>query len=277
MSKTSNARTSGQVAFVTGASAGIGQATALALSKVGYRVFGTSRKADNGGIVDGIEMVRCDVTSDESVAAAIAHLQAKAGTIDLLINNAGAGILAAAEESSIEQLHRLFDTNFYGTVRMVNAVLPIMRRQGSGRIINMSSILGLIPAPFSAYYAATKHAIEGYSESLDHEVRGFGVRIALVEPGYTRSSFEQSMAAPDQPLSVYDAARANASQMIADNMKTADTSESVAETIVRAASAKHPYARYTSGKGVGRLALLRRWVPAPAFDKSLRRQMRLPQ
>ena len=119
-------------------------------------VFGTSRKAENGAIVDGIEMVRCDVVSDESVNAAMSHVRSAAGRVDLLVNNAGAGMLAAAEESSIEQVHSLFDTNVYGTVRMINAVLPIMRGQGSGRIINLSSILGLIPAPFSAFYAATK-------------------------------------------------------------------------------------------------------------------------
>ena len=276
MNTTDNTPVSGNVAFVTGASAGIGQATSLALMKAGYRVFGTSRKVETGSVVDGIEMVRCDVTSDESVAAAVAHVQEKAGRLDLLINNAGAGILAGAEESSIAQLHALFDTNVYGTVRMINAVLPLMRRQGAGRIINLSSIRGLIPAPFSAHYAATKHAIEGYSESLDHEVRGFGIRVVLIEPGFTKSSFEQSMGAPDTPLAVYAAARKNAAQMIAASMKTADTSESVAQTIVRAATAKHPDRRYTSGKGVGRLALLRRFVPASAFDKSLRKQMQLP-
>lgn len=275
MSTTSADAVGPKIALVTGASAGIGQATVLALSKAGFRVFGTSRKANTGDMVDGVEMVRCDVTSDESVTSAVAHVQARSGRIDLLVNNAGAGILAAAEESSIVQLHTLFDTNVYGTVRVVNAVLPIMRLQGSGRIINLSSILGLIPAPFSAYYAATKHAIEGYSESLDHEVRGFGIRVVLVEPGYTRSSFEQSMAAPDRPLALYEMARANALQVIADSMKTADLPESVAETIVRVASISRPGARYTSGKGTGRLALLRRYAPASAFDKSFRSQMRL--
>src|SRR5690349_3978546 len=115
------------------------------------------------------------------------------GHIDLLVNNAGIGLLGAAEESSTAQAQGLFDVNVFGVLRMTNAVLPAMRLQRKGTIINVSSVLGLIPAPYSALYAATKHAIEGYSESLDHELRTFGIRVALVEPAYTRTSFEENI------------------------------------------------------------------------------------
>ena len=114
------------------------------------------------------------MTSDEAVQTAVGQVLAKAGRIDLLVNNAGVGLIAGAEESSLEQAKSLFDVNLFGVFRMTKAVLPTMRRQGSGRIVNISSVMGLIPAPFMALYAASKHALEGYSESLDHEIRARG-------------------------------------------------------------------------------------------------------
>ncbi|MFL5471687.1 MAG: SDR family NAD(P)-dependent oxidoreductase, partial [Gemmatimonadales bacterium] len=158
------------IAIVTGASGGIGEATARALHAAGYRVFGTSRRAPVTKS-PGIEYLICDVTSDESIQAAVAEVLSKAGRVDLLVNNAGVGLVAGAEESSVEQAKSLFDVNLFGVFRLTNAVLPTMRRQGAGRIVNISSVLGLIPAPFMALYAASKHALEGYSESLDHEIR----------------------------------------------------------------------------------------------------------
>ena len=152
----------------------------------------------SGDEVAGIEYLACDVTSDESVKAAVGQVLDKAGRIDLLVNNAGVGLVAGAEESSLEQAKSLFDVNLFGVVRMTNAVLPIMRRQGAGRIVNISSVMGLIPAPFMALYAASKHAVEGYSESLDHETRSAGIRVVLVEPAYTRTSFEGNVYQADQ-------------------------------------------------------------------------------
>src|SRR3954470_24156965 len=166
-----------QVALVTGASSGIGEAAARALRKAGFTVYGTSRRAVAGEERDELVFLPLDVTDDESVAGAVREVLARSGRIDVLVNNAGLGIAGAAEESSIEQARALFDTNVFGSIRMTRAVLPQMREQGSGRIINVSSVLGLVPAPFGALYAATKHAIEGYSESLDHEVREYGIRV----------------------------------------------------------------------------------------------------
>ena len=181
---------SGKTAFVTGASSGIGKAAAQALAKAGYRVVGTSRKATPGEVRDGIRMIACDVTDDASVSQAVALAHAELGSIHLLVNNAGYALSGAAEESSIEQVRALFDTNFLGVVRVTNAVLPIMRQQGHGRILTTGSVMGIIPGPFGAYYAASKHAIEGYSESLDHEVRTFGIRVAVIEPWATKTAIE---------------------------------------------------------------------------------------
>ena len=263
------------VAIVTGAAGGIGEASARALHATGYRVFGTYRRPP-ATRSPGIEYVACDVTSDESVHTAVGQVLAKAGRIDLLVNNAGVGLIAGAEESSLEQAKSLFDVNLFGVFRMTKAVLPTMRRQGSGRIVNISSVMGLIPAPFMALYAASKHALEGYSESLDHEIRATGVRVVLVEPAYTRTSFEGNVYQADQQLDVYQAARTNAEGVLRDEMKTADTPELVANAVVKAATEANPNRRYAAGRMARQVSLLRRFVPAAAFDKSLRKQMRLP-
>jgi len=150
-------------------------------------------------------MLTCDVTS---VAKLVDDALAEAGRIDLLVNNAGLGLLGGAEESSIDQAKALFEVNVFGVLRVTNAVLPTMRRQGKGRIVNVSSVQVFIPALYFALYSSTKHAIEGYSESLHHELRPFGIRVALVEPAYTSTSFEDNLAQPDQSLEGYGSARA---------------------------------------------------------------------
>ena len=263
------------VALVTGASSGIGRATAKALQRAGYRVFGTSRRV-TAEKSDGITMLACDVTDDQSVANLVERVLADAGRIDLLVNNAGIGLLGGAEESSTAQARALFDVNVFGVLRVTNAVLPPMRRQMKGTVVNVSSVLGLISAPYSALYAATKHAIEGYSESLDHELRTFGIRVVLVEPAYTRTSFEENLVKPDRLLDVYDSARAGMNVVLRKAMTTADAPEIVAKTILEAATAAVPRRRYAAGKMARQVSFLRRFVPVSAFDKSLRKQNGLP-
>lgn len=177
----------GQVALVTGASGGIGEAAAQALLSAGFTVYGTSRKAKADETRGGVTFLPLDVTDDESVTRVVEEVLERSGRIDVLVNNAGIGIAGAAEESSVEQARWFFDANFFGAMNLSNAVMPHMRERGSGRIINVSSVLGLAPAPFSAIYSASKHALEGYSESMDHEVREHGIRVLLVEPAYTKN------------------------------------------------------------------------------------------
>jgi NAD(P)-dependent dehydrogenase (short-subunit alcohol dehydrogenase family) len=263
------------VAIVTGASGGIGEATARALHAAGYRVFGTYRRPP-ATRTPGIEYLACDVTSDESVKTAVGEVLSKSGRIDLLVNNAGVGLIAGAEESSLEQAKSLFEVNLFGLIRMTKAVLPIMRRQRGGRIVNISSVMGLIPAPFMALYSASKHAVEGYSESLDHEIRESGVRVVLVEPAYTRTAFEGNVYQADQQLDVYQSARSNAQGVMRDSMKVADTPDLVASAVVKASTEAIPHRRYTAGRTARQVSLLRRFVPESAFDRSLRKQMRLP-
>ena len=264
-------KTNPPVAVVTGASSGIGHATAKALHNAGYRVFGTSRRAA-GGRSDGVTMLTCEVTDDASVAKLVDEVLATAGRIDLLVNNAGIGLFGGAEESSIAQAQALFEVNVFGVLRLTNAVLPAMRRQKSGRIINLSSVLGLIPAPYSALYASTKHAIEGYSESLDHELRSLGIRVVLIEPAYTRTSFDENLVRPDRLLDVYDSARTGMNVLLQKAIATGDAPEVVATTILKAATASVPERRYAAGKMARQVSFLRRFVPASAFDKSLRKQ-----
>jgi len=263
------------VAIVTGASTGIGEASARALQAAGYRVFGTYRRAPATMSTD-VECLICDVTRGQSVEVAVGEVLARTGRIDLLVNNAGVGLFAGAEESSLDQAKSLFDVNLFGMIRMTKAVLPAMRRQRRGRIVNISSIMGLIPAPYSALYASSKHAVEGYSESLDHEVRASGVRVVLVEPAYTRTHFESNLIKADQPLDEYARARSNAEEVIRDVMRTADSPDLVAEVVLKASTVANPRRRYTAGRMAGQVSLLRRFVPEHAFDKSLRKQMRLP-
>ncbi len=262
------------VALVTGASSGIGLVTARALGRNGYRVFGTSRKP-MPDTSDGIAMLICDVSNDESAQKAVDEVLSRAGRIDVLVNNAGIGLLGGAEESTAEQAKAMFDVNVFGVMRMTNAVLPVMRRQRKGRIVNMSSIFGLIPAPYNALYASTKHAIEGYSESLDHEVRTQGIRVVLVEPGATRTSFEENLTRADRPLAVYDKARADAEQLMREIIAKGDSPEMVADAVVKAANVGSPKRRYTVGKVAGQVRFIRRFLPESFVDKSLRKYNRL--
>jgi NAD(P)-dependent dehydrogenase (short-subunit alcohol dehydrogenase family) len=263
------------VALVTGASSGIGRAAALALVNAGFTVVGTSRNPANAAAPAGVTFFDLDVASDESVHSLVDQVLERFGRIDVLVNNAGVGAAGAAEESSIGQARDVFDVNVFGVIRMTNAVLPHMRAQGGGRIVNVSSVLGLIPAPFMAIYAATKHAIEGYSESVDHEVREYGVRVLLVEPGYTITGFEANSLAPDSPLPAYAEQRDVFGDVLATAMRDADDPAVVAKVIVAAATDQRPKLRYTAGSTAGRVSALRRVVPSRAFDKQIRKLNRL--
>jgi len=264
-----------KTALVTGASSGIGKATAERLATAGYKVYGTSRRGAQTG-QRSFEMLPLDVTSDESVEAAVNELMRLEGRIDLLVNNAGFGVApAGAEESSIEQARSIFDTNFFGIVRMTRAVVPHMRRQGSGRIINIGSVLGFLPMPYGALYAATKHAIEGYSESLDHELRTRGIRVSVIEPAYTKTPFDANFLEPDAKLDAYREARAAVNKRVKEVMATAEEPRVVADVVLKAASAARPKLRYPAGGLARRLRLLRRFAPAGVVDAGIRKDLRL--
>ncbi|MEV7302470.1 oxidoreductase [Streptomyces clavifer] len=254
----------------------MGKAAALALAAAGHEVVGTSR--DTGHVVplEGVTFLDLDVTSDESVTAAVSEVIDRFGRIDVLVNNAGIGSAGAAEESSAAQAQALFDINVFGVIRMTNAVLPHMRAQRGGRVINISSIVGFMPQPYMAAYAASKHAVEGYSESVDHEVREYGVRVLLVEPAWTSTAFDAASVRPDQPVEVYATQRHVFEEYMAGAVKDGDDPTVVAKEIVAAATDAKPKLRYTAGVMTGRVRIMRRLVPARMFDQQLRKQNRLP-
>lgn len=264
-----------KTALVTGASSGIGRASAEALARAGFTVFGTSRRPGGNG-PSQVTMLACDVTEEASVGALVSQVLARTGSIDVLVNNAGVGLFGGAEESSAAQVQRLYDVNLFGVVRVINAVLPSMRARGQGRIINLSSALGFIPAPYSAHYAGSKFALEGYSESLDHEVRAFNVRVSLIEPGTVKGNFDQSALEPDAKTAEYDGARAWVRGFIKKALPTAVTPEEVAEAVLRAATASRHRLRYPVGKVAKQVTVLRRLMPGRLFDKALRQQFGLP-
>jgi NAD(P)-dependent dehydrogenase (short-subunit alcohol dehydrogenase family) len=265
----------GSIALVTGASSGIGEATAKRLATAGYKVYGTSRRGAQSG-QRSFAMLPLDVTSDESVEATVKELIRREGRIDLLVNNAGFGVApAGAEESSIDQAKAIFETNFFGLIRMTRAVVPHMRRQGNGRIINIGSVLGFLPMPYGALYAASKHAVEGYSESLDHELRTRGIRVSVIEPAYTKTQFDANFLAPDSKLDEYREVRALLDKVLKEVMATADEPTVVADVVLEAAIADRPKLRYAAGGLANRLRLLRRFAPAGLVDAGIRKDLRL--
>lgn len=264
-----------KIALVTGSSAGIGEATAERLAAAGYTVYGTSRL----GARDGrrpFEMLALDVTSRESVEAVVGEVVRRSGRIDLLVNNAGFGVApAAAQESSIEQARAIFETNFFGLVRMTLAVVPRMLERGRGRIINIGSVVGILPAPFTALYAATKHAVEGYSESLDHELRTRGVRVSIVEPAYTKTKFDANVIEPDAKLDEYADIRAALTGKMKGFLAAGDEPSVVADVVLKVAEAARPKVRYTAGPAARRMALFRRFAPGSTVDAAVRKALQL--
>jgi NAD(P)-dependent dehydrogenase (short-subunit alcohol dehydrogenase family) len=262
------------IALVTGTSSGIGKATAEHLAAAGYEVYGTSRYGAPSN-QQPFAMLSLDVTLDQSVKAAVDEVMELEGRIDLLVNNAGFGVApAGAEESSIEQAQAIFDTNFMGIVRMTRAVVPHMRQQRSGRIINIGSVLGFLPMPYMALYSATKHAVAGYSEALDHELRTMGIRVCVVEPAYINTPFDANLMKPDAPLDVYREIREGVEKRVKEVLVGADGPEVVAQIVLKAATADRPKLRYAPGLA-SRMRLLRRFAPAGVLDAGIRKDLRL--
>jgi short-subunit dehydrogenase len=179
------------------------------------------------------------------------------------------------KESSIEQAKAIFETNFFGLIRMTRAVVPHMRRQGNGRIINIGSVLGFLPMPYGALYAATKHAVEGYSESLDHELRTRGIRVSVIEPAYTKTQFDANLLATDSALDEYREVRAFLDKVLRKAIATADEPTVVADVVLQGAIAVRPRLRYAAGGLANRLRLLRRFAPARLADAGIRKDLRL--
>ena len=261
------------VILVTGASSGVGRATALALASRGYRVFGTSRSPSTAA--GPVEMLTLDVRDDASVAACVAAVTAAAGRLDILVNNAGFEQAGAIEELSLEEARAQLETNFFGVVRMVSAVLPVMRGLRSGRIINVSSLAGLSAIPFMGMYSASKFALEGYTEALRVEVAPFGILVSQVEPGFLRTEMMTNRKEPARTIPDYDRWRARAFAAIREYEEKGPGAELVADTIVRIAASRRPRLRYPVGGQARFVTILRRFSPEVAFERGIRGTFRL--
>ena len=265
---------SSSVVVVTGASSGIGRAAAEMFVARGCRVFGTVRDLRKAPALPGVEFVEMDVREEGSVQAGIEFIVEQATRIDVLVNNAGMMMIGAVEETATAEAAELFDTNVFGILRTTRAVLPYMRQQRRGRIVNVSSVLGVLPAPYMGLYAATKHAVEGLSESLDHEVRQFGIRATLVQPAFTRTNLDANAPRTRVRIAGYDRERDLVALSVADSVASAPEPHGVAGTIVEAALGPWRM-RCTPPGEASLLTKLRRFMPAGPVDASLRKKLGL--
>lgn len=264
---------SGQSVLITGATSGIGRATAELLTREGYRVFGTGRDPQATRL-DGFELLPLEVTSNESVAACVAEVKRQTSEqLDVLINNVGTGILGAAEESSAEQVRQLFEINFFGAVRMTNAVLPMMRVRQQGCVILLSSAGGVATLPFSGYYCATKHALEAYGEALRLEVEPFHIRVSTVAPGTVNTRAGDKALQPDHPIAEYEPVRKKTTDKYVRAIRNGMAPERVAETILRIIRSPKPKPRYTVGAQSAAVSVMKSWLPAQMFEAGVKSTM----
>ncbi|TAL98528.1 MAG: SDR family NAD(P)-dependent oxidoreductase [Paraburkholderia sp.] len=263
-------KTAGSVVLITGASSGIGDATARAMANAGYRVFGGVRRPEAAATVHGVEYVGMDVRDDASVVSAVNTVIEKAGRIDIVINNAGVSLAGPVEATSDAEAKALFDVNVFGVLRVVRAVLPSMRSNRSGLVLNISSVLGFLPAPFMGLYSSSKHALEGLSESLDHEVREFGVRIVLVEPSFSRTKLDTNATQTKVVIDDYATAFACSVNAVRQQISSASPPDEVAKKILTIVRGTHQLRQPADGRARV-LTFLRRFAPFGQVDKSLRR------
>jgi NAD(P)-dependent dehydrogenase (short-subunit alcohol dehydrogenase family) len=274
------------IALITGSSSGIGLETSVYLARRGYTVWATMRSLEKAGelqkIVQSeklpIEIAPLDVCDDSSVKNAVEKILQKSGRIDVLVNNAGYGVRGAVEEVSLAEWQKQFETNFFGVIRVTQAVLPQMRQQRSGVIVNISSVLGRFALPFSGPYVSSKFALEGFSETLRYELAPWGIKVILIEPGFIATKFQEnaqlSQAAQreDSPYALFKQA---SGRRVQRNIYRAAPPETVAATIYRAITQPNPKLRYGVGRDARFVLPLRRFLPAGLFERILKRQLGL--
>lgn len=259
-----------KVVLITGASSGIGRAMARYLAEKRYTVLGTSRDPTACESIPGVQLLELEVCSDESVKACVDAVLAQYGRLDVLINNAGYMLVGAIEEVTMEEAKSHFEVTLFGAMRTVKAVLPIMREQGGGQIINISALGGIVPTPFMGVQAPAKFAIEGYTETLRYEVKSFNIRVSLVQLGPFKTNLFKNRQHTANTLRLYDSVRQRADAFLAQINKASDP-ERAAELILKIIESKSPKVRYGAGKASTLIPLLRRFLPARLFEANLRK------
>ena len=247
--------------------------TACLLAENGFAVFGTSRRLMPDAA--GVAMRQLDVTAPESITHCVQDILATAGRIDLLVNNAGQTHASFLEETPLAAARQVFETNFWGVVGVTNAVLPTMRARRSGRIINVSSLAGLIGAPGQGFYAASKHALEGYTETLQTEVASFNIAVSLVEPGFFRTNLHQTMLQATADIPDYDRSRAAVQTAVSSAIDNGGDPTQVAALILTIAQARRSRLRYRAGADAHRVPWLKQLLPESWFQAGMRRRFGL--
>ena len=236
-----------EVILVTGASSGIGLLIANRLHNEGFTVFGTSRNPEKHRNKVPFKLLSLDVTSDWSIRDCIDSLMSEAGTMDVLINNAGGLLAGSVEETTMDQAYKQFETNFWGSVKMTKAALPIMRAQRSGKIITISSLIGLIGVPFNSYYSASKHALEGFYKSLRLELRPFNLKVSVVEPGFFKTNIDQGAQYGNENISDYEHTRKKVFQFFSKSLAKSPAPKPVADVVLKIVNEKNPRYNYPVG------------------------------
>lgn len=267
-----------RVALVTGGSSGIGEQTALQLKQEGFEVYAVARRVDRmeGLAKQGVHVFGMDVTDDDSMVGGVERIVAEQGRIDVLVNNAGYGSYGAVEDVPIDEARRQFEVNVFGLARLTQLVTPHMRKQGAGRIINISSIGGKFYEPLGAWYHATKFAVEGFSDSLRIELSPFGIDVVIIEPGpilteWNEISRESLTRTSEGGAYEEQAKKVRAVLERGDGKAMASPPRTVAKKIVKAAVTRNPRARYPVGKGAGTIMRTRKVLPDGAFDLIVKR------
>ena len=263
-----------RTALVTGASSGIGEDTARKLQALGYVVYGAARRTDRlqALVTDGIRPLTMDVTNDASMTAGVDRILEETGRIDVLVNNAGYGSHGAIEDVPIDEARRQFEVNVFGLARLTQLVSPHMRAQGSGTIINISSIGGRLTTPLGGWYHATKYAVEALSDALRMELRPFGIDVVVVEPGAIRTAW-WSIAADHLEATAEGSAYADQIRAVAGAMHSESNNRrfsppvAIARTVGKIVTARRPRTRYAVGFMAGPLIAARRILPDRAFDQ----------
>ena len=272
-----------KTALVTGASSGIGEATALKLHELGYTVYGAARRIDRLQqlATRGIQSLAMDVTDDDSVRAGVEQVVAATGRLDVLVNNAGYGSYGALEDVPLDEARRQFDVNVFGAMRLTQLVLPHMRRQRSGTIVNISSMGGKIYTPLGGWYHGTKFALEGLSDCLRMEVKPFGIDVVVIEPGGIKTEWgdiaAESLLTASGSGAYADQAKAMAKLLAAEANRPRSSPTVIADAIAKAVTARRPRTRYAVGFGAKPLIGLRRLLPDRAFDAVIGRASGLPR
>ncbi|MFF2525383.1 oxidoreductase [Streptomyces liangshanensis] len=271
-----------QVALITGASSGIGAEVARKLKAKGYTVYGVARRADRLADLDkdGVRTFEMDVTDDASITAGVKRVLAESGRVDVLVNSAGYGLLGSVEETPVDDGRHMFEVNVFGAMRLTQLVVPHMREQRSGRIVNVSSIGGKVYSSLTAYYNGSKHALEVMSDCLRIELGQFGIDVVVVEPGGVRTEWPEIAAAHVEKNSG-QGPYAHQARAVAEGLRLSETGSRlyvpatvVADAIVKAATTRKPKTRYPVGYGAKAIITLRRLLSDRAYDSMALRASR---